>query len=384
MQNNKVYFHNLDGLRFLAFLSVFVSHAVLFFGYNNDNENFYLLKKLFLVNGDLGVIFFFVLSGFLLTYLFLQEKKNKGTIDLKVFYKKRAIRILPVYLLTIILGFFIVPLIASFFSTQFPFKTSFDIGQILWYLFFAGNLQMTLSPAPNLIVAILWFISAQEQFYLFWPAILNQFNKRNIFYTTLFIILASFVFRLFFVYNYNIIHYFTFSVMSDIATGALIACIVEYMPKIKQKFIDMSRMQIILVYSMIVLLIPVKGLIPDLLSGNLYRFVYALIPSVFAFLFALVIIEQTYSNNSLFKLGKSKILTYLGKISYGLYAYHIVALFIVLALMKTFGIHTKYDDLPTYISVIVATFLVTVLLAQISFKYLEQKFLKLKTKFTTK
>lgn len=383
MQNNKVYFHNLDGLRFLAFLSVFVSHAVLFFGYNNDSQIFNNLKRLFFVNGDLGVIFFFVLSGFLLTYLFLQEKKNKGTIDLKFFYKKRIVRIIPVYITAIILGFFVVPVIASLFDSDFPFNTQFDIHQILWYLFFAGNLHMSFFSAPNLIVAILWFVAAQEQFYLFWPSIIKYFSTKNIFYSTIFIIIGSFIFRLFFVYNYNITHYFTLSVISDIAIGALFAYMVEYMPKIKQKFVDTSRLQILFLYFLIILMIPFKGLLPELFAGDIYRFVYAFLPVIFGLLFGLVVMEQTYSNNSLFKLGQSKALTYLGKISYGLYAYHIVALFVVLAFMKMFGVHTKYDDLPTYSFVIVSTFILTIIFAQISFKYMEQKFLKFKNKFTS-
>lgn len=383
MQNNKVYFYNLDALRFLAFLSVFVSHAVLFFGYNNDSAIFMKLRKLFFVHGDLGVTFFFVLSGFLLTYLFLQEKKSTGTIKLKLFYKKRIVRIWPVYFLTIIFGFFILPFIASFFTTGFVFNTSFDISKISWYVFFIGNIHMSFYSAPNLIVAILWFISAQEQFYLFWPAILKYFSPKKILYSIIFIILASTIFRYFYVYNYNMIHYFTLAIMSDIAIGALVAYIVEFAPKIKQKFIDMTRIQIVIIYLMILLLIPFKGMIDELISGNLYRIVYTLLPIIFGILFAFVIIEQTYANNSLFKIGKSKTMTNLGKISYGLYAYHLVALFVVHVFMKSFGVHTKYDDLGTYSFVLVATFLTTIIFAQISFKYMEQKFLKIKTKFNT-
>lgn len=376
---NKEYFHNLDALRFFAFLSVFVSHAVLFFGYNNGTQGFAELRKLFFVHGDLGVTFFFVLSGFLLTYLFLQEKKNTGSINLKFFYKKRILRIWPVYMLTIVLGFFVTPLIASFFDSGFGFNTTFDISSILWYLFFAGNLHMSFFSAPNLIVAILWFISAQEQFYLFWPTLLKYFSPKKILYSIIFIVLASTVFRFFYIYNYNLVHYFTVALMSDIAIGALVACAVEYSPRLKNKFVSLSKFQIAMIYIATLFFVPIKGILPDVLSGNIYRLVASSLPLVFAVLFAFVIIEQTYATNSFFKFGKSKKLTYLGKISYGLYAYHIFALFIVQVFMKIIGMHTKYDDLATYAFVLVATFLTTILLAQISFKYMEKKFLKLKT-----
>jgi peptidoglycan/LPS O-acetylase OafA/YrhL len=83
-----VYFENLDALRFFAFFAVFLQHI-----FKNsshfDNEP---ISRCFM-NGNLGVNFFFVLSGFLITYLLLKEKEQAGKIAIGSFYMRRALRI---------------------------------------------------------------------------------------------------------------------------------------------------------------------------------------------------------------------------------------------------------------------------------------------------
>lgn len=64
---------------------------------------------LFLYLGGLAVTFFFVLSGFLITYLLLIERDTKGTINIKNFYLRRVLRIWPVYYVIFVIGFLILP-----------------------------------------------------------------------------------------------------------------------------------------------------------------------------------------------------------------------------------------------------------------------------------
>ena len=85
---NKIYFNNLDGLRTVAFLMVFIQH-----GFSRtiellQIENVYLNKFLMLISsGGNGVSIFFVLSGFLITYLIIREINEKSTINIFNFYK---------------------------------------------------------------------------------------------------------------------------------------------------------------------------------------------------------------------------------------------------------------------------------------------------------
>jgi peptidoglycan/LPS O-acetylase OafA/YrhL len=382
-QNNKIYFSNLDGLRFLAFLSVFISHSALFLGFYSETFFFTKLKQLFLVQGDLGVNFFFVLSGFLITYLLFQEKKKTGGINLPNFHMRRVLRIIPLYFIVVILGFFIFPILASLVGGNFPFATDPSLSKLPWFIFFLSNIYMSFQSAGSPILAVLWAISVEEQFYFLWPLALKT-SHRKIAFWIIGIILSSFIFSLFFVNNYDLFHYFTISVMSALGVGALLAYSVEYLPKIKERFVKMSRTKIIILYIFTFALIPFKGALPDIAKGGWYVFLYALIPLLFSFLFALIIAEQNYSENSFWKASRRKLFTSLGKISYGLYAYHLVAFFLVLLLMKIIGISTLYTSIPLYIIVIIATFLLTILLSSLSYRFIEKKFLLLKEKYSHK
>ena len=89
-----LYFENLDGLRFLCFLSVFFFHS--FYTEFDEIKNiplYHFLKRDVFGNGYIGVKFFFVLSGFLITFLLIEEKKLNGQINVKKFWIRRILRI---------------------------------------------------------------------------------------------------------------------------------------------------------------------------------------------------------------------------------------------------------------------------------------------------
>ncbi len=181
----------------------------------------YLFERVF-QNGDLGVNFFFVLSGFLITFLLLKEKHEKRSISIPRFFLRRILRIWPVYFLTIVMGFFLIPYV---FKTgnpaYFPFMINIPTDKLPWYLCFAVNFDMVIHGISYLVVVILWSVSVEEQFYLVWP-LLNKFSSR--FFLTLCIvvlILLSFYYR-FLNYQLSInVKYSTFSVMSDLELVAL-------------------------------------------------------------------------------------------------------------------------------------------------------------------
>jgi peptidoglycan/LPS O-acetylase OafA/YrhL len=105
----KVYFPNLNSLRFLAALLVIVHHIEQYkemLGLSNifHNHSIQLMSKI-------GVTLFFALSGFLITYLLLVEQKELGKINIRAFYIRRILRIWPLYYLIIFLAFFIFPAI---------------------------------------------------------------------------------------------------------------------------------------------------------------------------------------------------------------------------------------------------------------------------------
>ncbi|MDG2419237.1 MAG: acyltransferase, partial [Saprospiraceae bacterium] len=82
-------FHTIDALRFFAFLKVYLLHIPL----QGQFPFFSFLKS----GGGIGVSFFFVLSGFLITYLLVFEKAQKGKINLRKFFIRRSLRIYPIF-----------------------------------------------------------------------------------------------------------------------------------------------------------------------------------------------------------------------------------------------------------------------------------------------
>src|SRR4051812_44537291 len=98
MSYQKKYFENLDGLRFILAMVVFSSHSMLGDAFSKLSS-FDFLNRFILTfsKGSLGVSCFFVLSGFLITYLMIEEKERQLNFNLKNFYIRRALRIWPLY-----------------------------------------------------------------------------------------------------------------------------------------------------------------------------------------------------------------------------------------------------------------------------------------------
>jgi peptidoglycan/LPS O-acetylase OafA/YrhL len=123
IKEERVYFYCLDELRAIAALLVYFHHAE---SYKSAEGRFSLLDinffRIFIENlGRNAVIAFFVLSGFLITFLLLTEKQKTGTVNVKAFYIRRILRIWPLYFLIVVIGFVFIPLLykTGLFSNQY-------------------------------------------------------------------------------------------------------------------------------------------------------------------------------------------------------------------------------------------------------------------------
>ncbi|MBC7539501.1 MAG: acyltransferase, partial [Bacteriovorax sp.] len=164
---------SLDGLRAMACLMVIIAHLVEVHG---SGLNSYLQQALDL--GKEGVAFFFTISGFIITYLLLREKKSKDTIKIKKFVLRRSIKIIPVLYLFLI---FLVIL------NQLNFVKIHPDNFLSSFLFFRNY-----SNAPySAFTGHVWSLAVEEHFYFFWPAIILFLNKKHLFYFAIFVILIS-------------------------------------------------------------------------------------------------------------------------------------------------------------------------------------------------
>ena len=146
-------FPALDGWRALSILLVLGYHCQFAVGFPSRFDP--VINWLF--DGNLGVRFFFVISGFLITHLLYQENQRTGGVSLRSFYIRRALRILPVYFVFLFVVFVL------------QFVTSWYQPSITWI----GNLTFTTNFFPmSDQTNHLWSLAVEEQFYLLWPILL--------------------------------------------------------------------------------------------------------------------------------------------------------------------------------------------------------------------
>jgi peptidoglycan/LPS O-acetylase OafA/YrhL len=169
-ENSRFYLPELDGLRFFAFLAVFLSHVAVFS--NGANEAKPAIIQIFNLVGRFGVDLFFALSAYLLTVLMIREKDRFGGLNVRAFYMRRLLRIWPLYFTWI----------AALMLTR-HFWSDFSIGFFVPWLLFAGNFQaslLALNTINSLVILPLWSLSVEEQFYLIWPLLVRNLTRRGL------------------------------------------------------------------------------------------------------------------------------------------------------------------------------------------------------------
>lgn len=143
---------SLDGWRALSILLVLGGHSTYTAGFPDELRTGFL----WVFDGALGVRFFFCISGFLITFLMLQEVERTGRMSLRDFYIRRTLRILPVYFLFLAVLFglqCLTPLKLSFSQWVTSLTFTVDFGEGQW------------------VNGHLWSLAVEEQFYLLWPVL---------------------------------------------------------------------------------------------------------------------------------------------------------------------------------------------------------------------
>ncbi len=156
------YLPGLDGLRAVAVMAVLMYHGEVA-GWQG---------------GFLGVEVFFVISGYLITSILLAQWQNDRRIDLKTFYKRRALRLLPALFLVL----FLAALLSVIFLPKEVATLRGDIVSALtyvtnWFYIIGQKSYFESSGRPSL-VQHLWSLAVEEQFYLIWPLLFTLGMRR--------------------------------------------------------------------------------------------------------------------------------------------------------------------------------------------------------------
>jgi peptidoglycan/LPS O-acetylase OafA/YrhL len=351
MKSNLKYYENLDGLRGIAALMVLVFH---FFGYSVSdyipNVGFPYRKTAEF--GQHGVSLFFVLSGFVITRILL---KNKGENNyFRNFYWRRALRIFPLYYGFLLFWYYLKPFILA--EPMKPF-----IVQVPFYLYLQNFEWLTgfLQAGP----AHFWTLAVEEHFYLFWPLIVFLVPTKHLKPLIFVLILLIIPLKFYFISKGISVNKTTFTRIDQIMLGALLA-IFEFNGSLfgrKEYFEKVFKWTLISILPLSVFVYITSKYIPDVKEV----FKYNLLGLIFYALIGLLIIRPDFKINIFLK---SNILQYLGKISYGIYVWH---LFVLLFFGKYFSFKIIFLDLLMCI-------VTTIIIAHISFYYYEKKFLMFK------
>ncbi|MGZ5444618.1 MAG: acyltransferase family protein [Thermoanaerobaculia bacterium] len=360
------WFPGLNGLRFFAAMAVAFSHVELLKQYHGL-PNVYDKPAVYEL-GRLSVTLFFVLSGYLITYLLLVEKEGTGSIAIGRFYVRRILRIWPLYYLVVLASFLVLPRIDTFHVPRLTEAMGAHFG-VTFTLFILFLPQLALSirdPVPFAEPA--WSIGVEEQFYLLWPLLLRR--------TKNFVALAAIVIVAVIGARYGAlwmakanradgaalalwnqtISYLYFTRIECMAIGGLFAWIVFAKKRAVLNFLY-SRLVQAIVYALTAWLLVTDSFKP------IFNYGWSSV------CFGVLILNVSTNPRSLIRM-PGRAFEFLGNISFSIYMLHEIAIQVILSAGWT-------SNAALY----GASMLLTVAAASACYLWFERPFLRLKARF---
>ncbi|MCD8739750.1 acyltransferase [Mucilaginibacter roseus] len=359
--------YQLDAMRAIAALAIIAYHYTLF------------------PCGWIGVQFFFVLSGFLISGIIIKNKKalpSKQTgAFFKDFYKRRVLRLFPLYF-----GYIGILALFNFFAGK---PEAFD-KEWPWLVTYSLNFRWLYQDYSfHMVYGHLWSLALEWQFYLIWPFFLWFVPQKRITPILLCLLPLSMLIRVLgysvnehlpYLVGYNggatakalAAYVLPFSHIDAFVFGALL-CKVKVRRFLSRPQVIYSSMAMVVVTGLLlVALIPTYNLGAIGWPSNLpkaYQWIwgYSLLNFISAAIIA-GIIEKGRAR--VLALSRSSLLQYLGKISYGIYVYHPIVIF---------GMLNVRNKVPQFTGKVIVELIIvisiTIVIAHLSYEYFEKRFL---------
>lgn len=365
------YNRSLDGVRGIAILMVVFSH----FNYESllrEKNMFFepFLSRLSII-GVTGVDLFFLLSGYLITTILLESKHKNLGLYLKNFYVRRFLRISPLYYLVLFFVFIVIPLYVTYDQAAIILLKK---QLFVWtYLSNLPGIGVDWDSSSFFWLGHFWSLAVEEHFYLMWPLVVYFLDNKSLKVVSLMLIVLSIFSFTIYTFNPKLIFFDwpTVTRGGGLSVGSLIA-IYAY-EKNDFRYIRNNPFLFLLFFIVFfaVLLSPRSSYI----YAHLYYASWAFYAICFIFLINL-------KNGFLYDLLCSRVLVFLGVISYGLYVYHGVLRprvnYYIEGLFALYSTGFVLFDLFAY-SLLALFFYVVV--AAVSYYFYESFFLKLKKFF---
>ncbi len=343
------HFGSLDGLRFLCIFAVLWHHGPI---RDITPDPIQLLMR-----GFLGVDFFFVLSGFLITTLLLREETRKGSFSLVDFYWRRLCRIVPVY-------FLVVSFVAFYYIVV---KDQHGLIAILpyYYLFLSNFLSVdipTLGPT--------WSLAVEEQYYLLWPLLLLLLPRRYILHVLLALVGLNVVavagllapLGIVPIHLKHLVLALPTATYAPILMGSLVAILLHGSRgyRVAHRLFGNRYAPFA---SFIALALFIQATPADLTALPNFA-----IHAMMCICLMTLVLREDHALKPVLSLGP---VARVGAISYGIYLYHLLALHVVTQLSPVIGLEPGVISFIAYV-------MLSILVAEVSFRTFEAYFLRFK------
>jgi peptidoglycan/LPS O-acetylase OafA/YrhL len=333
----KRHFGSLDGLRAISITAVIWHHTA-------PKWSGAILGYI----GTYGVHLFFAISGFLITTLLLRERSRKGSIDLTAFYLRRTLRIFPLYF-----GVLAIYIVLVAFLEQGVLVRKEFFNNLIYFATYTSNLFVKLD--GRVIFYFAWSLATEEQFYLIWPSILSKTETPSRAVTLLTVVLMVCI------SDQLLGTGFLSAIPVAIVGGALLATALH-----TERGFDLLKLFLGQRWSIFALILALVLLIV------LWPPPEFIIHLLFVLIVGASVIRENHPLRVLFSC---KPVRYIGSISYGMYMFHMLCEHIIVKMLE----FLRWDAIG--IEVFVLTFLLSVVVARLSFTYFESFFLNVKHKF---
>jgi peptidoglycan/LPS O-acetylase OafA/YrhL len=357
----KVYFPNINSLRFFAATSVIIQHITHKKLWYEQQETWY--KYLVTRIAHVGIITFFELSSFLITYLLLMEKAKTNDINIKKFYARRILRIWPLYYFIIFVSFFIMPHFNLIPLHGYPQKMYENFYLSLFFcIILLPNIAFSF--CRNIYIQPAWTLGIEEPFYLIWPWLVkrsgNLFRMMTI-VSILCVLLKILVAIIEPIYVNGpliseIYHKYSLHMLIAFPIGGIIALIHFHKKQaILKVFYNIYIRVIVYIVTLFVLL-----------SGVVFPLYY----DFYSISIAILILNMATNKRNMVNLD-NKVLNYLGTITYGYYMYHVLVMMLIYRFIRS--------EADVMFGILV--FVLTTIIAIISYELVERKILMIKKRY---